>query len=842
MPNSRWERVQALFGAALYLPAVERAAFIDAEAADTPDVVAEVRELLAADEDAEQWEQNLLGETEPERLGIYKIEGKLGEGGMGVVYLAQREDEDLPVRVAIKVLRAGWSQDDQHRRFLAEQRILARLEHPNIARIMDAGSSLDGRPYFVMEYVDGQPITTYCREHSLSVSERLDLFRKVCDAVHFAHQNLVIHRDLKPGNVLVDASGRPRLLDFGIAKILCEDGDMGPATSPTMPCGFTVEYASPEQLSGDVVTTASDVYALGILLYEVLTDEVFVPRKGGIAGHLQLLERGPTAPSSVLRSTNMARSRAVRGDLDTICLTSLNLDPQLRYQSALALSTDVHHHQLLLPIAARAKSTWYRACRLVRRNQAVTGVLVSSLLVLSAMVVSLVLQRAQLIQERDQSEAVKIFVVDLFKGADRSRWTNTNTTLDVIVDRGRDRIEDDLADQPEAREELLYVLAKVYVGLARYESAQAMLEEVVVLRRARLGENSPELADTLTWLGFLYCRSGDVRRANICIETAVDVLERVHGHTHKSVALVYNTLGSCFAMRGALTVAKAPLQEAYQIRRDVLTAPHILLAQSLLNLGIIEHMQDRVLTARAYLEATLEMRRELGVRANEITALIHLGRTLAELGEPGLAVWRLEEAVTTSVELLRDENTLTAEARVELGLARFQLAGEGWSQAQAGLASLRYRGHGERTERLRALEVVSSMALERGLLQQADELLREAHFLLVSTNYLDEDLRARLRLRMALVQVRRGEFELARGLLNSDATAEDGRKDTILRGLVEAQLARISGHLGQCEAEVSAIENIIALGPGDGSQFPPVGHCAMQVGQISKNSANVSTF
>ncbi|MCK6549974.1 serine/threonine protein kinase, partial [Myxococcota bacterium] len=305
--TTRWRRLEGLFDAALDRPAEDREAWVRGACEDDPSLAGEVLALLDADDAGDALDAAIARPGDPTHIGPYRVERRLGEGGMGVVYLATRDGSDVPVRHAVKTLHAGWS-DLLGQRLRTERRILLRLEHPNIARIVDGGRSDDGRPYFVMEYVDGRPLLEHAR--GLDLAARLKLFVEVCDAVHFAHQRLVIHRDLKPSNILVDARGQTKLLDFGVAKVLAEEETTGPLTSPTQPAGFTPEYASPEQLRGEPVTTASDVYSLGVVLFELLTETRYaepglraLPREARAA----IPARAPS------RAVDASRARRLRG-------------------------------------------------------------------------------------------------------------------------------------------------------------------------------------------------------------------------------------------------------------------------------------------------------------------------------------------------------------------------------------------------------------------------------------------------------------------------------------------------------------------------------------------------
>ncbi|HNC99766.1 MAG TPA: serine/threonine-protein kinase, partial [Myxococcota bacterium] len=366
-------------------------------------------ELIEAAEGAGSFLEEAPLSMAGRRIGPYRLTGELGEGGMGVVYLAERVDQAFEQKVAVKVLRRGLESTEMQARFRRERQILARLEHPNIARILDGGTTEDGVPWLGMELVDGEPIDQWCDQRRLSVDERLRLFQKVCAAVDYAHRNLVVHRDLKPSNILVTDAGEPKLLDFGIAKVLLEGSDLSETRSG--PTAMTPRYASPEQVRGQSVTTASDVYTLGVILYELLTGQAPYTLKTAQPAELERVigQELPAAVSvAVLRagsSTPTGESparlaRRLRGDLDTILEKALAKEPERRYASVQQLQEDLDRHLGGLPVLARRDSRGYRLGRFVQRNLpwVITGS--AFMIFLLAAVVVLSLQTQQLRAER----------------------------------------------------------------------------------------------------------------------------------------------------------------------------------------------------------------------------------------------------------------------------------------------------------------------------------------------------------------------------------------------------------------------------------------------------------
>ncbi len=373
----KWPRVKAILDEALGLSPEARAAFLDRACAGDEALRDEVQSLArAAEGDWSFFDSDVAARRLPmfedavppsrvgERIGAYEVLAELGQGGMGVVLLARRADDEFQKKVAIKLVRPGLASDMALQRFRSERQISATLDHPNIARLLDGGTTERGEPYFVMEYVEGETLLDYCRQHGLSLEDRLRLFREVCSAVQYAHQNLVVHRDIKPGNILVTAEGTPKLLDFGIAKLLqAETGGDAPDQTATLLRVLTPEYASPEQVRGRPVTTTSDVYSLGIVLYELLTGEK--PYRVETVDPEELVrvvcERDPERPST--------RTAGLSGDLDAIVMKAMRKEPERRYGSADALSGDVGRYLEGRPVLARKGSASYRAGKFIRRNR-----------------------------------------------------------------------------------------------------------------------------------------------------------------------------------------------------------------------------------------------------------------------------------------------------------------------------------------------------------------------------------------------------------------------------------------------------------------------------------------
>lgn len=499
----RWRQVKAIFQVAVEHEPERRAEIIESNCSGDSELRAAVERLLAADAREPDFLEDspidltslITTETEEpfrdRRLGPYRILEEIGRGGMGAVYLAQREDE-FEKRVAIKIIKRGMDTHDMLRRFRNERQILAHLDHPNIARLLDGGSTADGLPYFVMEYVDGLAIDEYCTTHDLAIPERLKLFRQVCAAVSYAHQHLAIHRDIKPSNILVTADGTPKLLDFGIAKLLAAAPD-APATATALPL-MTPEYASPEQARGDAgISTASDVYSLGVVLYELLTGRrpyLFLNRRADSIA-MVICETEPERPSAALADSGMRNAelkknsiaeartnphseirnpKLLRGDLDNIILMALRKDPVRRYLSVDQFSEDLRRHLEGLPVSARADTFRYRAGKFVQRNKVASLAATLVVLTLGAGLTATLYQarraeRQRALAERRFNEVRELAHSVVFKYHDAiERLPGSTPVREMLVKDALsylDRLSQDAAGDRSLQRELALAYLKV---------------------------------------------------------------------------------------------------------------------------------------------------------------------------------------------------------------------------------------------------------------------------------------------------------------------------------------------------------------------------------------------
>ncbi|HUF11327.1 MAG TPA: serine/threonine-protein kinase [Rhodothermales bacterium] len=579
----RWHEVEQLFFRALELPGEERGAFLEKACGSDEDLRSEVDRMLRHHSegdsplDAPLPHLSALAPDEdltPERVGPYRVVRPIGAGGMGVVYLAERDDEHFRQSVALKVIRGGHESADMIRRFVVERQILANLRHENIAGLLDGGTTDDGRLYFAMEYVDGLPVDEYCERKKMSLEDRLELFKRICSAVQHAHQNLVVHRDLKPSNILVTAAGTPKLLDFGIAKVV-DPMEAEPGTPLTREDFrvMTPEYASPEQVKGRPITTASDVYALGALLYELVTGELahrFSERTP--AGIEQVVcERPVKRPSSIVAKS---AGRSISGDLDTIILKALQKEPWHRYHSAEQLAEDIDRFQSGAPIAARPPTLGYRSRKFVGRHRfGVGATALIALLLIGATVVTAVQSSAiaakteEVARERDRAETVSEFLVEIFRAPDPSQAKGESVTAAEILDRGALKIQSDLATQPDLQADLLLVMSEVYLNLAVYDSAESLARRALDLSREVFGSESKEAARASTALALVHKTTGDFDAARGLYENALATQRAVLSDDHLDIASTANNLGNLLQQQGEYEASLGHLREALAIRR-----------------------------------------------------------------------------------------------------------------------------------------------------------------------------------------------------------------------------------------------------------------------------------
>jgi tetratricopeptide (TPR) repeat protein len=664
----RWAQIKELFEAAADLSPQERAVLLSNECDGDEALRREVESLLASDAETgsfieqpvleiprglfpEAPEESLVGR----QFGAYQIIREIGRGGLGAVYLAARSDDEYRKEVAIKLVRRGLDTEDILRRFRNERQILAQLDHPNIARLIDGGTTDDGLPYFVMEYVNGEPIGAYCDAHGLSTTERLNLFRKVCAAVTYAHQNLVIHRDLKPSNILVAADGEPTLLDFGIAKLLGSDEE---ALAPTMAGQriMTPEYASPEQVKGERITTVSDVYSLGVLLYELLTGrrpyrlKTRTPDEISRAITGQEPERPSTAAAKVGGSSKLEirNSKFLRGDLDNIVLMAMRKDPARRYTSVGQFSEDIRRHLAGLPVVARKDTVSYRTGKFVNRHR--IGVAAALLILLSLVggIIATLIQVRTARHERAKAEAINAFLSRTLNASNPDRNpTGQPTVKDILDDASKRLATEELADQPDVKAELQRVIGQSYLSLGQYDLAEQNLTAALQTQSRIFGEHGVATLKTGVALATLWSGAkADYAKANQ-FYLANLLLLRVE---QKKGNLSADYLTSALNGFALLRRAQGDSKEAEKLLREELTLIPYVSPEQKTGMGIARAVLALTLADQGKFDEAITIVREriAAIRERktpELAAnLTGLGSFLLENGQTGESLESLREA------------------------------------------------------------------------------------------------------------------------------------------------------------------------------------------------------
>ncbi len=667
MPHGLFQRSKELFQNAEDLPQEARASYLDQACGADEALRAEVEALLAAAREASSFLEHdaqslivpmLAQEAKVSlagrRIGPFRLERELGRGGMGVVYLAQRVEGEFEQKVAIKLVHRDLATAEMQRRLRRERQTLAALDHPHIARLFDGGVTEDVL-YFVMEHVEGQPLDAYCDDHKLDTRARLTLFLKVCEAVKYAHRYLIVHRDLKPGNILVTKEGVPKLLDFGIAKLLHQDGtEQKPGDTMTGQQPMTPHYASPEQARDEAISTVSDVYALGVILYQLLTGHQpyhfastspaeiarvicdTLPEKPSTV--IDKKEKEPITPESVsaVREGSVEKLRQrLAGDLDNIVLKALRKEPDQRYGSVEQFADDITRHLEGRPVHAR-KGTWsYRASRFVRRHKyAVTAASIFFALVLGFGVVTKV-QANRIALERDKAEQVSKFLVEIFQVSDPNEARGDTITVREILDRGADKIATELKEQPLVQAALMNTIGRVYQNLGFYDRATTLLERTLETRQQALGEVNLEVAESLNALAQLWNLRADHATAERLCREALALRRQLLGEENLPVAESLNILGSILQNQAKQLQADTLYNEALTIRRKLLGNEHPSIAESMHQLGAIKTDLRNYNEAESYYRGALALREKLYGREHPLfcQSLNALGSMLIYKGD-----------------------------------------------------------------------------------------------------------------------------------------------------------------------------------------------------------------
>lgn len=760
--NGSYQRIKEIVSEALDMEPPARLAFVEEACVDDAELRREVLSWLASDEAMDDGfiakpvvprrsESEDLADRQ--EIGPYRLLRRLGAGGMGVVYLAERRS-DFDQKVALKLILRGLENDEIVRRFHHERQILANLQHPNIARLLDGARTDDNLPYFVMEYVEGVPIDVYCKKHDVSVAGRLALFRKVCEAVAFAHRNLVVHRDIKPANILVTENGIPKLLDFGIAKLLnSEAGDA--KTGLLRP--LTTEYASPEQLAYENVTTASDIYTLGVLLYELLVGQrPYAQQESNPQTLLEATRRQlPAAPSLAVDPTTGLRRR-LQGDLDAIVLKALRVEPEERYSSVEQLLDDLERHRQRLPVLARRGSWTYKTSKFVRRHSLRLTVAAVSVGLLGSLGFARLESRraeqekAKKIQEAESAEAFGELLLNVFAEATPEKGDGVDSAYYEVGGRilatAAEQSEKDLEGKPLQLGIILGSLGRIYYSRGEYQKALPLLQRSEALRRQELGDDHPGLVVVLNNLAFNLRLLGDFQAAESKLREALRLQRLDPEGSPTKVALALNNLAGVEMELGRLAAAVEHYRESLGIKEAMAKDPEVetspgdrrALAVGHVNLAAALTELDALPEAEMHLHRADELLTSLatspGVDRQRASLLKNFGNLRLRQGNLESAQWMLNESLSIFERIYGPDSRQVAGvlcymALVDQAEGRHDDASSKLQQVLAVQQKLYDEQHPEIGRTLTHLGV-SQRALGD---PQADETLRRALAMLQST-------------------------------------------------------------------------------------------------------------
>ncbi len=632
-------------------------------------------------------------------IGPYRLLQLLGEGGMGEVWLAEQK---TPIHrtVALKLIKAGMDTKAVVARFESEQQALALMDHPSIARVFDAGSNADGHPYFVMEYVPGQPITEYCDKHRLPMKERLELFVQVCDGVQHAHQKAIIHRDLKPSNVLVAEQGNkamPKIIDFGLAKATAQRlTDKTMFTELGVMMG-TPEYMSPEQAdqSEQNIDTRTDVYSLGVILYQLLVGVLPFDAKALRAAGMEALlrtirEQEPPKPSTRIRSMGEASAasaekrrleprtfaRHLRGELDWITMKALEKDRTRRYGSPAELGADIGRHLHNEPVAAHPPSAGYLASKYIRRHRLGVAAAATGMLLLVGFAITQAVELRRITRERDRADRITAFMTNMFKVSDPSEARGNTVTAREILDKAAKEIDTGLSNDPQLQAKMMHTMAVTYDGLGLYSRAQPLLDRALEIQRQNLGPRNPDTLESMAELASVRASQGHYAESEKLIREILEIRRRVLGPEHPDTLNSMNDLAVALMDEGRYAEAEKLERETLDIQRRVLGPDdrYTLLSMSNLALALMDegHYAESEKLNREILEIR---RRVLGPEhPDTLKSMTNVAGTLVDEDRYAEAEKLERETLDIQRRVLGSEHPDTLREMSYLG---FTLMGEG---------------------------------------------------------------------------------------------------------------------------------------------------------------------
>lgn len=642
MNQDRLNKIRELFDKASNLNAVEREVFLNQECANELELKKEILSLLDSLENTKDFleealtivEQNKNNFTDPyinKQIGNYLIDGEAGVGGMGIVYTGRRNDKEFEQKVAIKILKHGITSEYLLKRFQIERQTLANLQHQNIARLLDGGRTIDGLPYLVMEFIDGIPITDFCHQKKLSLEEKLKLFREVCTAVQYAHQNLIVHRDLKPGNILVTKDGIPKLLDFGIAKLIDEElVDNNEDLTRTGVWHLTPEYASPEQIKGEKITTASDIYSLGVLLYQILTgyQPYKISNNSPAAISKIITEEIIQKPSEKVKDKSREHaesnlflndkiSNQLKGDLDNIVSKAMHKDPARRYVSVEQFSEDIRRHLSGLPVIAQKDTAGYRLSKFIQRHKVGFISSVGFIVFLIINLIAIIWQANIAANERDKAkleaqkvETVNKFLLDMLSSVDPTEIGRDVKVYDVLR-KSALGVEKGFKDQPGIEASIQKTIGKTLTSLGEYDEAKPHLLRSLLLNERVYGKQSNQASESNYELALYYHWIGELKTADSLYKKSLQIFKRNSDVSKRSLASTLNDYGILKSDFAEFDESKKMYEESLNILLENYGEKDRDVASLYNNLAIVMQAQKDLDGAEKYFHKALELNIEL---------------------------------------------------------------------------------------------------------------------------------------------------------------------------------------------------------------------------------------
>jgi serine/threonine-protein kinase len=746
----RWAQVRKVFEEAVLVPSHERRAWLHHTCREAPDILNEVELLLRSHDML----GNFLEPPEPspqsatistlagKRIGPYRIVSLIGEGGMGTVYKAVRDYGHVQKQVAIKVVRGMLVNEGIIERFEQERETLARLQHPNIAQLLDGGTADDNTPYLVMEYIEGIALDAYCDKHKLDVAARLHLFRTICDAVHYAHQNLIVHRDLKPGNILVDATGTPKLLDFGVAKILdtAQHGDSSEMTKAGVRF-ITLAYASPEQLRNETITTKSDIYSLGVLLFTLLTGQrpydfgTQLPHEISRA----VFEQVPYKPSTIALKASASSipvgvhpqklSHQLRGDLDNIILKALEKNHEKRYSSVEHLSEDIRRHLAGLPVSARSATLGYRTAKFIARHKVGVAAVATIVLLVVGGIATALWQANKATKEAAKAEQINAFLQEMLSSADPAR-SGKDVTVVQTLDRAAERVDKELGTQPEIAASVLHTMGETYLSLGQYDKAERDFRRSLALRERVFGREHEENATLLHSLAFLAQLRTQHAAADSLYQLAITMHKRTTPNPDGHLFSMLSDYCTLLRERHEVAKALATIQEALVLATDATGLSGREYGIALSNYAsALKDNGDNVRADSVYRHALHIMKQELGTEHIDIAqAMNNFALVLMQEGKDDEAEDLLRQSLGIRKKVLGDSHPEVALAMTNLAgmaLKRNNIA-EAEQLSNDALRLYRATINPDNLRISSALLFLGRIANTRGNASQAESLLTEA--------------------------------------------------------------------------------------------------------------------